>query len=140
MIRRALLLTTLVTLALSAAAEPKLFTLFGKSGRAYSRLQLQVATADLKAVRVVASPSGTLLGVFVNDAWGDGKAWVAKTYPQRGEDFPIASFEFKPGRASTLKTALPKIGDDGVDIYVLRGKKEEKFVVKTNPTEFKLER
>ncbi|HUR80142.1 MAG TPA: hypothetical protein VM733_05220 [Thermoanaerobaculia bacterium] len=140
MIRRAFLLTVLVSLALAASARPKLFTLFGKSGRTYSRVQLQVATADMKAVRVYAAPSGTLLGVFVNDAWAGGTAWVAKTFPGRGEAFPLASFEFQPGRASTLKTALPKIGDDGVEIYVLRGKKEEKFVVKTNPAEYTLEK
>jgi hypothetical protein len=136
-----LLLTLLTTAAL--AEEPKAFVLNGRAGRDRMRTQVRIIDDTLKAIRVYAEPSGTLLAVVVNDAGKEPMSkskWFERTFPAdaRPDPFPYAAFEFKPDRAVIVRSSRPKPGDDSVSIYVHRGKKEEKFVVRTNPTEFEL--
>lgn len=144
--RLSLLLLVLLTAA-AATAEEKSFTLLGKSTLTYMRLQLRVQDPSMKAVRVYAQPSNTLLGVFVNEAGAEPMSkskWLEQTFPsaQRPERFPLGAFEFRKDAAMMVRSDLPKPGDDHVEIYIYRGgkKKEEKIEVRDTPTDFTFEK
>jgi hypothetical protein len=144
---RLLLVLLLTWTAFAATAEePKSFTLKALSSRTLTRLQLVLHADDMKAIRVYAEPSHTLLGVFLNEGAPEPLTksdWLDRTIPPetRTSRFPLASFAFRPDRTVTVSADHPKIGDDSVAIYVYRAgkkKKEEKYVIRTNPTEFTL--
>ena len=134
--------------ALSAAAAEKTFTLKGFSTRQATRVQLFLhEPGDIKAIRVYAMPSNKLLAIF-GDETGDApmskSEWFARTVPPetRAARFPAAWLEFRPDATVLVVADRPAIGDDSVAVYVYRGgkKKEEKFVERTNPTDFLIEK
>ena len=142
-IRKCVLLFLLLSLAATAFADNKLFTLSGNANRANMRMQVRIHDASIKAIRVYAQPSGTLFGVFLNEAGPEPMSkskWFEKTFPAdaRPEPFPLVAFEFRTDSATNVKSSLPKPGDDTVEVYVLRGKKEEKFVFRENAGDFEI--
>ena len=138
----------LLVFTLSAGAAEKSFTLKAFSTRQATRVQLFLHAPDnIKAIRVYAMPSNTLLALFGNESGPEPmskSAWFARTVPPetRAARFPAAWFEFRPDSTNMTTSDRPAIGDDSVAVYVYRGgkKKEEKIVVRTNPTEFTIEK
>jgi hypothetical protein len=140
--KRLSLLVLLFTL--SAGAAEKTFTLKTFSTRQATRTQLFLhEPGDIKAIRVYAMPSKTLLALFGNEPMSKSE-WFERTFPKesRPSRFPAAWFEFRPDATIMVTADRPAIGDDSVAVYVYRGgkKKEEKLVERTNPTEFLIEK
>jgi hypothetical protein len=137
----ALALAFALAFAASASAENKVFTLVGKGTTSSMRMQIRLHDDRAKAIRVYAQPSGVLLGVFLNEAGPEPMSkskWFEKTFPadSRPEPFPLAAFEFRTDAATYVKSALPRPGDDTIEVHVLTGKKEQKFTFRDNPTDF----
>ena len=144
MIKRFPLLLLVLLTAAVTTAEEKSLALLGKASLTYMRLQLRVQDPSMKAVRVYAQPSNTLLGVFVNEAGPEPMSkskWLEQTFPpaHRPERFPLGAFEFRKDAAMMVRSDLPKPGDDRLEVYIYRGgkKKEEKIEIRDNPTDFK---
>ena len=129
---------------LSAAAAEKTFTLKTFSTRQATRTQLFLHKAgDIKAIRVYAMPSNTLLALFGDESMSESE-WFERTFPKesRAARFPAAWFEFRDDATIMVTADRPSIGDDSVAVYVYRGgkKKEEKHELRENPTEFLIEK
>jgi hypothetical protein len=147
MLKRFPLVLLVLLTAAAVTAEEKSFTLLGKSTLNYMRLQLRVQDSSMKAVRVYAQPSNTLLGVFVNEDGPEPMSkskWLEQTFPsdQRPERFPLGAFAFRKDATMMVRSDLPKPGDDRLEVYIYRGgkKKEEKIEVRDNPTDFTFEK
>lgn len=133
---------------LSAGAAEKTFTLKTFSTRQATRTQLFLhKPGDIKAIRVYAMPSNTLLALYGNEAGAEPMSkseWFQRTFPKesRAARFPAVWFEFRPDATIMVTADRPPIGDDSVAVYVYRGgkKKEEKHVERANPTEFLIEK
>ena len=138
----------LLLFTLPAGAAEKTFTLKGFSTRQATRVQLFLhKPGDIQAIRVHAMPSNTLLALYGNESGAEPvskSAWFERTFPKdaRPSRFPAAWLEFRPDATVMVTSDRPAIGDDSVAVYVYRGgkKKEEKFVERTNPIDFTIEK
>ena len=139
--RRTTLLLVLVCCTVVASAGERSFSLTGtptRPGRMEVRLSLR--SAELRAIRVYAQPSNTLLAAFFNEAGPEPVSkseWLQRTFPTRPSPFPAAWFEFSPRANVTMSTAAPHADDNRVAVYVYgRDEQEDLLTFDVDPREF----